>query len=141
MKKEINGVMQRLADFAESKGGFAEIGRKIDKHPSTFYNLIRRDALPSLGTLSEIAAAFPDLDLNYIIRGTESGSLEANELEKAKKEVDLMRAILEDKYLGKLLGEVKSSGCTGEASAFITANGKRRFLLSPGLTHRMYTRF
>lgn len=69
MEKKINPMLQRLIDFAASKGWFAEIGRKVDKHPSTFYNLIRRDALPSLATLAEIAEAYPEMDMNYMIRG------------------------------------------------------------------------
>ena len=69
MEKKINPVLQRLSDFADSKGGFAEIGRRIQKHPSMFYNLIRRDALPSVNTLTEIASEFPDLDFNFILKG------------------------------------------------------------------------
>jgi len=141
MEKKINPVLKRLSDFAESQGGFAEVGRRIQKHPSMFYNLVRRDALPSLATLSEIAFAFPELDLNFVIRG-EQKELDGieGELEEIKKKLQRSEGII-DKLVGKTKGEVKSSGCTGEASAFIIKNGKRRFLLSPGLTHRTYTRF
>lgn len=105
MEKKINPVLKRLSDFADSKGGFAEIGRRIDKHPSMFYNLVRRDALPSLSTLTEIANKFPDLDMNYVIRGTLPQNEEAyNELRRLKDELEFQKAIV-----GKLVGKLKGT--------------------------------
>ncbi|MCF2498344.1 hypothetical protein [Dyadobacter chenhuakuii] len=103
MKKELNPVLQRLSDWADTKGGFAEIGRRVQKHPSMFYNLIRRDALPSLATLSEIATAFPELDMNYIIRGSESVDvIELNELKNQLK--------IKDATITKLVMPGKAKG-------------------------------
>ncbi len=95
MEKKINPVLKRLSEFADSKGGFAEIGRRIQKHPSMFYNLVRRDAVPSLNTLTEIAEAFPDLDLNYLIRGVSSGNVDAEALIRLRREVEMKQATIE----------------------------------------------
>lgn len=95
MEKKINPILKRLSEFAESKGGFAEIGRRIKKHPSMFYNLVRRDAVPSLNTLTDIAEAFPELDLNYLIRGVASSAVEVETMNKLRREVQMKQATID----------------------------------------------
>jgi hypothetical protein len=78
MKKQttmpaLNEVLARLQEFAEEKGNWSELARPIGKNPAIFYNLVRRNAKPSVETLEEIAGAFPDFDLNYIITGERRG--------------------------------------------------------------------
>lgn len=110
MEKKINPVLKRLSDFADSQGGFAEIGRRIHKHPSMFYNLIRRDALPSVATLTEIAMEFPELDLNFIIRGEgKPEGAAAAELDKLKSALQREQAIT-TALLGKSRGVTISPG-------------------------------
>jgi len=64
-----NLFLQRLFAFAEEKGGISEVARRINKHPAIFYNLVSRDAKPSIETLEDIANSYPDFDMNYIVRG------------------------------------------------------------------------
>jgi hypothetical protein len=90
MKKNIvppvlNEVLVRLQEFTDQKGNWSELARPIGKNPAIFYNLVRRNAKPSVETLEEIAMAFPDFDLNYIITGESRGLLHEELVEKSKE--------------------------------------------------------
>jgi len=131
--------IDRLLLFVDQHGGVYDVAEKIEISPQTFYSMKRRNSLPNLSLVYLLKEKFPALDTDWLLFG-ESGDKDSEEISELKKKLERFESIV-DKLVGKTKGEVKSSGCTGEASAFITANGKRRFLLSPGLTHRMYTRF
>lgn len=90
-----NPILSRLNDFASLVGGFAEIGRKINKHPSMFYNLVRRDAHPSVKTLFEISESFPDIDIHYIVTGKKLNNDFEKEVEVLKKEIEHQKAIID----------------------------------------------
>lgn len=145
MEKKINPVLKRLSEFADSQGGFAEIGRRIQKHPSMFYNLIRRDALPSVSTLTEIAMEFPDLDLNYIIRGeNKSEDAASAELERVKGELQRREAIITG-LLGKSKGAnispdfviKKHRGMSGKAATQYARHPEKRKNVSKPLSVRV----
>ena len=66
---EINSTLKRLLDFVEEKGGKSKVARKMGKKPQTFSNWIAKDQKPSVDTLLEFVDYFPEIDLNYIIKG------------------------------------------------------------------------
>jgi len=86
---EKNLFLQRLFAFAEEKGGISDVARKINKHPAIFYNLVSRDAKPSIETLEEIAAAYPDFDMNYIVRGKKTIDYET--WSRLQEEIELLK--------------------------------------------------
>jgi|GEM_PF-4193582 len=92
MKEELAGILGRLSDWAYRQGGYSEIGRRLKKSPAAFYNLVSRGSLPSIATLSELAIAYPDLDLNYLIRG-KAFPVES-EIEELKRQIKLKDAII-----------------------------------------------
>ena len=111
-----NPVLVRLMEFAESKGGFSEMGRMLGKSPALFYNWVSRNQVPSVGTLGELAEQFPDMDLNYIISGRVS-SLE-KENQSLKEELDIQRSVVA-RLVGKPEATTKSLLVDEESEAFV----------------------
>jgi len=96
---EINLPLQRLLSFVEEKGGKAKVARLMGKAPQKFSNLIAKNARPSVDSLEEFAQHFPDIDLNYIIKGvpTVEKSLMRDLEEKVKMYEEMMKRVLSPK--------------------------------------------
>lgn len=127
--EEKSPLIVRLVEFAEGKGGFGEMARKTDKHPTTFYNMVSRNAKPSVDTLYEIAEAYEDFDLNYIITGRPrrgQGVAGEQELQRVREELDRERAIV-----SRLVGKPKG-GAIRPGKITLTAVNKNSFVAGCG---------
>ncbi len=74
IQPELDPASERLMAFIKDKGGPSVVAKAISKHPQVFYNIRDGKSKASLDTMREIALAFPDLDLNWVITGATSGS-------------------------------------------------------------------
>lgn len=104
-KRELNGVLERLTDFAESKGGVSKVYGAIGKQPSTYWNMVARDLKPSTDTLIQIGEAFPDFDINWVLLGRKSSDM----IDRYKVQIDTLKdmyekAVLEKNLVGKYKG-------------------------------------
>ena len=112
-----NPILSRLVRWAENQGGFSEVGRVMGKNPALFYNWVSRNQTPSLGTLSEIAGVYPELDLNYIITGKISPLIEENK--KLKADLEIQEAVVA-RLVGKPEATTESLLVDDESEAFGT---------------------
>lgn len=68
-KKVLDETAERLLAFVDAHGGPSEVARHLQIKPSMFYNFEAGRSKPSSGTLMQMAAAYPDFDLDYIMMG------------------------------------------------------------------------
>jgi len=109
-KNELNGVLARLTQFADGKGGPSKIYNAIGKQVSTYWNLVKNDSKPSVDTLIKFAEVYPDFDMNWILLGKRSGNGE-DELSRTKRELAYTQAIV--KQLTGYKEDVTASFKTG----------------------------
>ena len=96
-KKELNGVLARLTDFAETKGGVSKVYAAIGKQPSTYWNMVARDLKPSVDTLIQIGEAFPDFDMNWVLLGKSNSDV----IDRYKVQIDALKEMYEKVVLEK----------------------------------------
>lgn len=109
---ELNPVLSRLRDFAESKGGPSKVYNAIGKQVSTYWNLIKNNSKPSVDTLIQIAEVFPDFDLKWILMGEKSQE-ESDAIKLLRDQLRVKDATIERLVmapLGKSKGAITSPG-------------------------------
>lgn len=110
---EMNDVLRRLKEYADTKGGPSKVYGAIGKQVSTFWNLVKRDAKPSVDTLIEISAAFPDFDLNWVLVGKKNDE----RVKQLEYQVNVLKDMYENAVLEKTMaGKIKESSVKGRSA-------------------------
>lgn len=130
----------RLMKFVDEHGGVRDVAQLVDVSPQTFYTMRRRGSLPNLSFLYSLKERFGDLDINWLLFGDreegEQNPLQ-DEVERLKRDLAREKAI-SNMLLGKLKGEAFCPGVNQGGGMIISENGKRRYLITPGLTLRPF---
>ena len=125
----------RLMKFVDEHGGVRDVAQLVDVSPQTFYTMRRRGSLPNLSFLYSLKERFSDLDINWLLFGEqieEENPLQG-EIDKLKRDLAREKAI-SNMLLGKLKGEAFCPGVNRGTGQIVHRDGKKRYLITPGLT-------